>query len=221
MAAKNYTLQELLSLKKRLRAQLVDFTRPGGYPLIGTAQGLGAKQVMLGVFGGKNVEQAQRDMTGNLQRLEALQKNLNAVEQALINANSTTQVTVGGETMAIAAAVYRRKNILPLQQSLLADIARQLVAANNEFNAAARTRDQKVDQALSSMGQGNAAADASSREAQANITNQMYQPTLIDPNGLGEKHRIAKENFDKFSAEFDSALAQINATTSVELDLDD
>lgn len=152
------------------------------------------------------------------QGVSALMRNYAALKGAIVQSNAITQVTIGKETMTVAAAIERKTSI-EQEQNLLALWTSQLNTAKRQVEQAnAQVAAQAEKQAIAFFTN---SADKTSAEYTKFVDDyvRLNSAQIIDPLGLEELVKQLGQNIEDFLANVDLALTSSNVRTMVTVDL--
>ena len=156
----------------------------------------------------------------NYDSIVKLMDNRNKLRSALTQSNATVKVTVGGVERSIAETLEYRRSIVPVMTSFIDLLKSQLRAFTlQKDNADKQLEDTIERQGTAMTGQGTTKADPLFLESLRRQLESNLKVNLVDPLGLSaviEKHQ---KELDNFLLEVDYGRAEINATTTLEVDL--
>ena len=154
----------------------------------------------------------------------ALIYNLEALEEAKLLANSTTQVEVRGKTKTIAQWLQRLSTI-SLEEKMLVEMQKQYASATKEYSENVGELDEYIQdrikdekQAAKEIGKSFTQEDIEALEK--SIRNGNIHD-IVDPVHLNEKIIMLKREIEGLREDIDAALQVANAITQVEVELAD
>lgn len=207
------TLTRLLSEIKTTEEQINNF------PIIA---GVGSKKTKRVDAEYMPIEDFEKESQSRFDKWFALQTKLITLKAARNKANTTTMVTVRGETMSMDTAVAK-KALLPIQQAALTQLKNQIAMADRQVQKA----DADVQTAVEKSTNTAAATGGSSNQLvvsteQIEVFKAMYDSSLGKTLVIGSNIKSALTNLEtyiaEFTAEIDYVLSEANATTTVEVE---
>lgn len=199
------TLTEVLSRIKTIGKQIDGLTNANALVAVETN----------GRIAGVDAEQALRTYAANAQSLTALSLNREKLIAALLVANAATYVTINGQRMLIAAAISRKNTAterLPVLQTLYAQIRTlaERAAQNND-----RLRESAISEVTKMSPEQRGPSIDTAIEALVARRTQHFR----DPANLMTTLPTMIRDLEEFLVVVDSALAVVNATTTIEIAL--
>ena len=188
-------------------------------------------EVVAGVGRQDFAEQARQGM----QATEALLARRDAIKAEIVRSNATHTVTVGTQTMTVAAAIERKRaaeaarrgrrageEAVPTRETLVAHLRAQYAQALAEEAALTATmeaeRETRVNSFLSqergARGQKDPTLDTRAIEEAYRAANT---PVIDDPLNLLGRLEAMQEEVEVFASEVDRVLDEHNATTFIEV----
>lgn len=152
------------------------------------------------------------------QSVVALLANYATLKAALVESNATTTVTIGNQTMTVAAAIERKKSIVQ-DQALLAVFTVQLTQAQRSVDVQNTQVAQVADkQAIAFFGDKTEKTTAEYMQFVAHYI-QQNGSQLIDPLDLKARIRVLADSTQTFLANVDLMLTTSNVRTEITIDL--
>lgn len=167
----------------------------------------------------KTPEEESSKIQSSFDAVRSLQNKYFALVSALVKSNATTEITVGGKTMTVAAAIEYKES-LSMERALLVEMARQLGDRSTTIRTLENKANADVQEKLKVM---YSVADASNVSADDfdNVHKPhmaQFKPELHDPAKgvawIDEK----SDKLDEFEAAIENALNVKNATTEIEFE---
>lgn len=156
----------------------------------------------------------------NYDSIVKLIDNRNKLRSALTQSNATVKVKVGGVERSIAETLEYRRSVVPVMTSFIDLLKAQLRAFTMQKDNADKQLEETIErQSMGMTGQGTTKADPAFLENLRRQLESNLKVNLVDPLGLSaviEKHQ---KELDNFLLEVDYVLSEINATTTVDVDL--
>lgn len=175
-------------------------------------------------LGGKNISDVKAEMQGNYDKITALIDRSNAIKKAVNKANASTTMTVGGEQMTIAEAIYMKQTGVGYMKALLNAMIIQYTNVQNTLQSNNGDKLTKACEAYitSLYGASNNSNTVSDETVEAiNTARAKYieENTYDIIEGVNTAKAIEnlKNKIDAFEAEVDAAITVANATTEIEI----
>ncbi len=167
---------------------------------------------------GKTVEQVKTAVKANLDKAKALISYHTRITAALIKSNAETTVTIGGQTMSVAAAIERKSSIA-YEKTLLAQCLHQAQRVASDIESANANVEVAIERQLVSLYGGEKAkvVTPEQRKEAAKAINDVQHQAVINPNNLADFVTEQMEALHQFEIEVDFALSEINAKTEIEI----
>lgn len=139
------------------------------------------------------------------------------LKSAIKVANQTTKVVICGSEMTVEEALIK-KTLSKYELSVLENVKRQLVSAENEISSANDKIESTARQFAEKLARDNATADQIEKavEIGRSSAKKEFQRELV----IGFKSdqvQLAIDNYNKFLEEVDYVLSESNATTLIEI----
>jgi hypothetical protein len=204
-------LAELKTLDARITKGITEIdpvgVRQAGKPIISA---LGA------VY--QDADKFASEAKASFESVQQLIKNKAALKAAIVKSNSETQVTVGGKSMTVAAAITE-KSFIALKKTLL----ERLNALERKNQGNYKTGMEKVEKNLQTLLEASFNKEqvkASPEDVEAIRTPFLKANELHLTDPLEIKKIIAEltEEISKFEADVDACLSESNATTSITIE---
>jgi hypothetical protein len=138
------------------------------------------------------------------------------IKSAIMKANSETYLTVNGESMTIADAVAR-KEFSTVHRTLLT----KTITTHNTMLRDVTKHNQGVSERLDKMLESLVGKDKKMAEGEFEAVSKPFlaqnEATLLDPHAVYKKAGTQLEELEKFLAEVDFCLSEVNAKTEIEV----
>lgn len=168
-----------------------------------------------GTINGETVEKFSERAKSEYQSFNDLIKRRDLIKKALVKANATTNLTIGGVEMTIAEAIDMKVQI-NYKSSLLTQLRSQHYQATSTFNTMKEKLNQEaIGMAEKAIGKEGVKTDP---ETAANIVNSYTasrEIILCDPLDSNKLITDLEKEVGDFNAEVDSALSEINGLTKI------
>lgn len=152
-----------------------------------------------------------------LQSVEALQKRIHLIKTRIQQSNAITVVKIGTREMTVLEAIIK-KSLIENQKSLLARLKKQLILANDNFEAATVSNENKIAKQLEDATKNSTVKLDLEVEKQIKASvESLYPIKMIDPCELSDKIKALENEIEEFEANVDFALSESNALTQIEV----
>ena len=152
-----------------------------------------------------------------LQSVEDLQKRIHLIKTKIQQSNAITVVKVGTQEMTVLEAIIK-KSLIENQKSLLARLKKQLIMANDNFENATMSNENKIAKQLEDATKNSTVKLDLEVEKQIKISvESLYPIKMIDPCKLSDKIKALEDEIEEFEANVDFALSESNALTQIEV----
>lgn len=208
--SKEITLTEALATLKVLRAKQDNLVRTGTFVGVSSRDKVGTQD--------RKVAEAQ--FQSEFDRLKAFGDKIREIGAKLYEANSKTNVVIGGKSYTLAEAIYRKSNTAAEAERirvLKAALSRAEATAAKAKEIAEKRADQQVESLLSGRTKDNDVASMAVEMRSKLVADEKIE--LIDPNKLSEFILAAEEDLVTFSTEVDVAISLVNATTKITVNI--
>lgn len=152
-----------------------------------------------------------------LQSVEDLQKRIHLIKTKVQQSNAITMVKIGTQEMTVLEAIIK-KSLIENQKSLLARLKRQLMLANDNFESATMSNENKIAKQLEDATKNSTVKLDLEVEKQIKASvESLYPIKMIDPCKLSDKIKALEDEIEEFEANVDFALSESNALTQIEV----
>ena len=168
-------------------------------------------------IGGVPLEEYQKTLKSNYDKLNDLITEMNALKAALSRSNSATYIQVGGNRMTVAEAIYYWHHGINIQKELLLNLtsAYQTAVSRIENENGAKL-DSRAEMFISSIYGSKDKADPKLVNEMLSSFKESNKYELVNPVKLEKRIEEMQEKIDLFESSVDSALQTSNATTILE-----
>jgi hypothetical protein len=166
---------------------------------------------------GKSIADFKTEATANIQSIEDLIARKSNLKSAIVQANATTFIVVGGNSMTISDAITH-KTVIALKKELLVRLNKELKMVIGELN----TKNENVNTELqtlltASLGKDTAKVDNKSIEAISVPFLAAKEWALLDPMELQKYILKLEAEISEFEIDIDATLSEANAITTIYL----
>jgi hypothetical protein len=154
----------------------------------------------------------------DFQSIQDLIKYQQRLKSAIMSANATTLVEVGGQKMFIIDAINMKTSILAYKNELLDRLVKQYGAYTsviNRYND--RIEEEARVMAERAAGKDNEKIDPKKVTEMKKFYMDNHSCKLVDPLGIENKIAELDTEIDDFEAEYGAALSEVNAITTIEV----
>ena len=152
-----------------------------------------------------------------LQSVEDLQKRIHLIKTKVQQSNAITVVKIGTQEMTVLEAIIK-KSLIENQKDLLARLKKQLILANDNFEAATVSNENKIAKQLEDATKNSTVKLDLEVEKQIKASvESLYPIKMIDPCKLSDKIKALEDEIEEFEANVDFALSESNALTQIEV----
>ena len=152
-----------------------------------------------------------------LQSVEDLQKRIHLIKTKIQQSNAITVVKIGTQEMTVLEAIIK-KSLIENQKDLLARLKKQLILANDNFEAATVSNENKIAKQLEDATKNSTVKLDLEVEKQIKASvESLYPIKMIDPCKLSDKIKALEYEIEEFEANVDFALSESNALTQIEV----
>ena len=168
---------------------------------------------------GKKIADVKIDMKADYDKCSDLIKREIAIKKAVTLSNATTMVTVNGETMTVAEAIWMKTHGIDNKEYLLTTMVEQYTSIIASVNAANGERlIQKADAHIQQTFGAKENLEVTQLEAAKDEYIKKNTLDYIEGFNLKEAIENLKSEIDSFKSEIDSVLSVSNAVTEIEIE---
>lgn len=173
---------------------------------------------------GKNITDVKAEMQGSYDKIVALINRNNAIKKAVNKANASTIVSIGGEQMTVAEAIYMKQTGIDYMKALLNVMTAQYanmqsLLQNNNGEKLTRACEAYITGLYGASNNSNTVSDETVEAINAARAKYIEENTfdLIEGVDTAKTIENLKNKIDAFEAEVDAAITVANATTEIEI----
>ena len=211
----NYSLTRILAELKLLDRKIIENTNTGIF--VDLRQKKAPNTVVLK----KSEDKATADIKADYESIQKLIANRTALKAALVKANAETTLTIAGKVYTIAEAIEEKTTIRNLE-ALLNNMRRQKIGVQ----ASQTQMDDKTEASINALLTANLSSAKNTEKYTESTMKAIGDPLreenkviLIDPLGIDKEIETLSSRIDAFTTEVDFALSEINARTTVEVNI--
>lgn len=164
---------------------------------------------------GVSEDEARATYQGNFDKLKGIMDEVNAIKAALSLSNASTKITVNGQEMTIAEAIYYLDKGLVMKKRVLKFMQDQYNKAVNFANDKNNRLDDQVERYLSSLYGSKEKVSKDEIEETGKKYREMHTYELVDPVNLKDRIDEMSAWINEFESSVDSAIQTSNATTYI------
>lgn len=178
------------------------------------------KSVLESTKGNQSVKEFEKSSQSYFDKFQALLKESTALQLKLREVNQTTEIKVAGKTMTISEALIL-KNLVNHRKHLLNQITRQNSKAESEIETNEGKIETKANATFEKLSKENASKEQMEAQLQVTRSSAILEFRLAKIAGFDVKSFIDKETefLTNFNEEIDYVLSEINATTTIEVEV--
>jgi len=162
-----------------------------------------------------SVEETDKKIKSSLQSINDLIKRRGEIKKAIITSNAKTNVKIGGKPFTVAEAIDSKVSI-EYKKNLLSQMKGQLASILNNLEVHNSSREANLQANLQNLMN----ADNANKEAIDQTIKTLREHgeiTLFDPIKIRDKIETLENEIDRFEADVDLCLSEINAITYIEI----
>lgn len=188
--------------------------------LITTSQYVTYAKVNSDKISGVPAQTAKDEMKSDYQSVTDTIKTVEAIKKAISKANAENIITVCGEQMSVAEAIYMMQYGVDVKKTLLNELRNQYTKAKNyveRYNA--NDLEQRADQFINSMFGGKEKANGNDALKAREDFKKQNAIEVIDPITILTEIKKLEKWIDTFESEVDGAIQVSNATHTIIIDV--
>lgn len=163
----------------------------------------------------KSQDEFEREAKATWQSITDLMTRRRKIKAALVLKNSSTAVTIAGESMTIAEAI-ERKNMIETEECMVRQLRRKLIDSQrvvDKHNEDMKAKLLKLLEATYAKRESQVSREDYDRIARP--FNESNEAKLVDPLNADATARAFEDKFEVFAAEVDVSLSIANATSTI------
>ena len=164
------------------------------------------------------IKDFEESVKAELDSITQLISNRNKIKNAVVLSNASTKVTISGKEYTVAEAI-ERKNSITLERSLITRLVGNYKLAMNTVNSNNQEAELKAESQVNAILGSDAKTEEKLETMKKVIENNSW--SLIDPVDTVKLVEEMTTEVEAFETEVDYILSVSNATTVVEIDLDE
>ena len=169
---------------------------------------------------GNDVASAQQLIQGNFDKATQLIANRQKIKAAVVKSNAVTEVKLAGKLLTVAEAI-ETKTSLPYKELLLTTLVQQANSANSHVTTINNKLNEDIDKALQVVyGNEKGKVQSEMYEQVAEPQRKQKEGAILDPAKIDLKIKSLQEEIQTIKSELDFVLAESNAKTEIEVNLD-
>lgn len=162
----------------------------------------------------------EKDVKAKYQSVTDLIDRKNKIKSAIVKANGSTDVTIGGKTMTIADAI-NFKTVIAVKKNLIDTLKKKHNSVKAKFNSEnEKINNVALENAKIMIGKQGDDRVKPNDEDVKNIVEPFVKRNefhLIDPLKVEELTEKLQNEVDEFEVEVDAVLSEINSLTEIEI----
>lgn len=157
--------------------------------------------------------------TANYNSILKLMDNRNKLRAALTQSNATVKVTINGVERSIAETLEYRRSVVPVMTSFITLLKGQLHTATTKKEMLDKQLEEQIERQSATLKNDAGKTDPGFLTALRTQIESTTKPMMLDPLGLSNIIDKHQKELDNFLLEVDYVLSEVNATTTIEVDL--
>ena len=187
---------------------------------INVVEPTGLMQLGKPVNGFYKKEDFETEVKSKYQSVTDLINRKNSIKSAIVKANGTTNISIGGKSMTIADAI-NFKTVILVKKNLILQLSRKHNAIKAKFNSEnEKINNVALENAKIMIGKQGDDRVKPNDEDVKNIVEPFVKRNefhLVDPLKIEELVEKLQNEVDEFEVEVDAVLSEINALTEIEI----
>lgn len=165
----------------------------------------------------KTPEEFINNYKSQMQSVEDLRKNKIALKNALMHANATTEVIIGGVKYTILQAINKKQEI-NIERSIVQKLRLSLLGASAKVNNINSNVEANIENVINSKSASNG---NQSKDYIQSVRNsyENQKAKLVNDEEIQRLIEVKENEIETFLAEVDFALSEINAITKITVGL--
>lgn len=202
-------LTEISVLDSRITNAIATF-----HPLAMTRGRADRKSV---VGSNETFESVSKSIIADYASINSLMERREKLRTLVAVSNTTTFVTVAGETMTVQQAI-ERKIRMKYTLSLVHHMVTSANAVNRSVESSKQTLDKQIEEAVAAIYGGKGEVTKESYDLIAAPRLREHEPAILDPLNLSTEIEKLQKQLNDFSLAVDYALSESNAVTMIAID---
>ena len=173
-----------------------------------------------GKVAGVSAREVDKEIKSEYQSVRKLIKNNNILRAARALSNAQTVVTISGKEYTVADAIARKQN-LDSEKNLLNALFTQYSYVRREYDIERDKLKEATSRYIASLLTDKSVVSADKIAQLEKDYRELHEKEILDPIGIAEEIKKLEKEIKDFETEVDYVLSDSNASTIVEVDLDE
>jgi len=173
-----------------------------------------------GKVSGVPVREVDKEIKAEYQSVRKLIKNNNILRAARALSNAKTTVTISGREYTVADAIARKQN-LESEKNLLNTLVQQYAHVRRAYDIESDNLKESTSKYIASLLTDKSTVSADKIAQLEKDYRELHEKEILDPIGIAAEIKKLEKEIKDFETEVDYILSDSNASTLVEVDLDE
>ena len=173
-----------------------------------------------GKVAGVPAREVDKEIKAEYQSVRKLLKNNNILRAARALSNSQTIVSIGGKNYTVADAIARKQN-LEFEKNLLKTLVTQYASIRRLYDIERDNLTDATSRYIAGLINDKSAVSADKIAQLEKDYRELHEKEILDPIGIAEEIKKLEQEIRAFETEVDYVLSDSNASTFVEVNLDE
>jgi len=173
-----------------------------------------------GKVAGVPAREVDKEIKADYQSIRKLIKNNHILRAARVLSNVQTIVSISGKEYTVADAIARKQN-LSFEKTLLKLLTAQYSAIRTQYDAAHDDLTEATSRYITGLINDKSVVSADKIAQLEKDYRELHEKDILDPIGISEEIKKLEKEITGFETEVDYVLSDSNASTFVEVDLDE
>ena len=173
-----------------------------------------------GKVAGVAAREVDKDIKAEYQSVRKLIKNNNILRAARALSNAQTVVTISGQEYTVADAIARKQN-LDFEKNLLNTLINQYSNVRRYYDNERDSLKESTSRYIAGLLTDKSVVSADKIAQLEKDYRELHEKEILDPIGIAEEIKKLEKEIKDFETEVDYVLSDSNASTLVEVDLDE
>lgn len=173
-----------------------------------------------GKVAGVPAREVDKEIKAEYQSVRKLIKNNSILRAARAVSNAQTIVSISGKEYTVADAIARKQN-LDFEKNLLKTLVTQYASVRRSYDIERDNLTEATSRYIASLINDKSVVSADKIAQLEKDYRELHEKQILDPIGIAEEIKKLEKDINDFETEVDYVLSDSNASTFVEVDLDD
>ena len=173
-----------------------------------------------GKVAGVPAKDVDKEIKADYQSIRKLIKNNHILRSARATSNAETVVSIAGKDYTVADAIARKQS-LNFEKDLLKTLVEQYASVRRSYDNERENLKEATSKYIASLINDKSVVSAEKIAQLEKDYRELHEKEILDPIGIAEEIKKSEKEIKDFETEVDYVLSDSNASTFVEVDLDD